>query len=526
MKTRFELRKTALIILSVIIIGVIANAPVRADENRTLVIIHTNDLHGRLRPHMNKRISRDKPVGGMPYIASIINNIRRQHPGKTLLLDGGDVAQGSPVSNKFKGVSAIEAMNALHYDAATVGNHEFDWEISGLLKMMAKSNFPWLGANIIRTRYPRLLMRGLKPYVIKEVNGVRVGILGLTTPDTPTTTGGQKLGSIKFASPKKTALKYIPEMKRKGASLIVVLSHLGIGDDIKLAERVGSIDVIVGAHSHSAMKYPKKVRNTIIVQAGAYGSYVGVLKLKISPKTKMIKSYTAKGALIPVTHDNVKPDPEVMKIVQKYGRIIDKEMGEVVGVAAGDIEKKKKRGRTDTCLGNLITDAMRDYTGADAAILNFGGIRANIYKGNITLETLHTVLPFKNMVVGMDIPGKNLKDVLERRVWGGGVAQVSGLEYKLDLTKKIGQRVSDLKINGKPYQTDKIYRLATVDFLLSGGDKYKFKQYSNVKVHPVIRDVLKAYVKKLKAVNPPETGRVKVTAYPERRKKPRKKYRY
>jgi 2',3'-cyclic-nucleotide 2'-phosphodiesterase (5'-nucleotidase family) len=480
-----------------------------AARETTLVIIHTNDLHGHLKPHIYKRISEDREVGGAAYLAALIEKIRQEYPGQTLLLDAGDVAQGTPISNAFFGEPTFQVMNYLKYDAVTLGNHEFDWKLPALLKMVREAQYPVLSANIVRADSPGRHIEGVKPFIIKEVNGVRVGILGLTTVKTPfqtTDTGITK--ELKFLDPVATAREYIPIMKNQGASFIVLLSHLGFDQDRDLAQRVRGIDVIVGGHGHTELQDPVKVEKTIILQAGSYGHYVGKLVLGLDPVTREIRSYNEKDGLILVDPAKLTPDPNVLRIVRKYDSRIQAEMSRVIGSSMGDITRRRSDDSFDMGMGNLICDALVSQMGSDAAILNNGGIRSDIYRGDITLESIYNALPFENYVVAFDISGKSLKNTLEVAFAGVG-CQVSGITFDVDMNKPEGSRISNVMVKGEALEPGRTYRLATVDFLLRGGDNYVFEGTSNLYLGPVIRSALADYIKGRKNLSPPPLGRTR-----------------
>lgn len=475
----------------------------------TLVIVHDNDFHGNLKPLKDKRISKTDLVGGSAYIAAMIEDIREKYPGKVLVLDAGDIAQGTPISNIFEGKPVVEVMNRIGYDAMTIGNHEFDWGQEALKQMISKAEFPVVCANVVYEDDPNRIFLDLKPYIIKEVGNIKVGIIGVTTPTTPTITKAENVKGLKFLNPAKTVRRYIPEMKKDGASVIIVLSHMGFSEDIKLAEKVRGIDVIVGGHSHTKLKKTKKVRNTLIVQAGSKGRYLGKLVMKLDPDTKQVKHYTADNEIIPVLHEGLEPDEEIMKIVSRYENKIEDRMSRVIGKAEIDLMRSPGKGRADSDLGNLICDSLRAETGADVAIYNPGGIRADIYAGDVTVEDMFNVLPFDNALVTFEIPGSSLLKVLEHGASGSGSAQVSGVTFAIDYSKPGGQRVSDVMVNGEPLDKDAYYTVTTVDFLFMGGDDYNFEGAKNVCYGSDARSVFSHYVKEKGTISPPDEARIK-----------------
>jgi len=479
-------------------------------KGKLLVILHTNDVHGNIKPFRDKRMCKDGKVGGSAYLATLINDMRKKYDGHILLLDAGDIAQGTPVSNHFKGIPVIDVMNHMKYDAMTIGNHEFDWRQPALKGMIDRAKFPVVCANVVYKKNTKRTIYDVKPYIIKKVGDLKVGILGLCTPKTRTITKKENVKGLLFLDPAKTAEKYIPKMKKEGANVIVALTHLGIKDDIKLAKDVKGIDVIVGGHSHTMIKDPKMVGNTLIVQAKSKGRYLGKLELRYCLGHKRIKSYSEKNVLIPIVDSELKADKEVLGIIDKYEKEIAPMMKKVVGKTQVDLTKSTAKDHGDCILGNLICDAMKDKTGADVTIYNPGGIRSEIYKGDITVEDMITVLPFDNWLVTCDLNGKELVKILEHAASGNKSAQVSGIEFDIDYSKPKGKRISNIMIGGKPIDMNKTYTITTIDFLFTGGDGYDFKSAKNVKYGDHIRDVVSEYVKKKSPLKIQPDKRIKV----------------
>jgi 5'-nucleotidase / UDP-sugar diphosphatase len=490
-------RKALLIVLlfSLAVFGAGSFASQLKQGNITLVIIHTNDFHGNLKPIIDKRVDEKNEMGGAAYVASLINSIRSQYPGKVLLVDAGDTYQGTPVSNSFHGEPVLQMYNYLRYDAMALGNHEFDWGQEVLKKLIENSDFPNLSANVVYRNNPDQLFPGAKPYIIKEVNGVKIGIIGITDPDTPTVIMGKYIEGLLFLDAVETINKYLPLVRKEGAELVVLLSHCGLTLDKKIAEEVKGIDIIVGAHSHTDLHNPLKIGDTIIVQAGSRGRYVGKLELQLDPKTKKILTYTTENEIIPVLHKNIKPDPFIEGIVAKYNDKIKEKMTKVIARTEIDLVFVRPENYADTVLGNIICDALRYETEAEVALYNSGGIRAEIHKGDITVEKVINVLPFYNYVLTFDLPGSGIKRVLEQ---GAGekssTIQASGLTYSIDGSKPKGQRVWNVKVNGEPLDEKKLYKVSTVDFMFEGGDNFDFSGASKPVQSPLSSTVFAEYL--------------------------------
>jgi 2',3'-cyclic-nucleotide 2'-phosphodiesterase (5'-nucleotidase family) len=310
-----------IILLSLLIfsfpLALLAKEPVPVD----LTILHVNDTHGRILPYIEETAGGRQMVGGAAYLARMIEDKRSKNPGGTLLLSAGDMFQGTPVSNLFKGRSVTDVMNYLKFDGMAIGNHEFDWGMDVLRHLVASSGFPYLSANI-RDESGRYLP-GVKPYIIVERKKVKIAIIGMTTPEVPRITAPGRLKHMTVDRPEDILPRIIEKAKDEGHAIIIVLSHLGLDADKDLAQKIPGIHVIVGGHSHTALDNPVMVGNTIIVQAGAYGLYLGVLKLKIDPDTGKIINHTEEKELEKVMAGKDMPyDKELAGIVQAYyGRI-------------------------------------------------------------------------------------------------------------------------------------------------------------------------------------------------------------
>jgi 2',3'-cyclic-nucleotide 2'-phosphodiesterase (5'-nucleotidase family) len=459
---------------------------------KTLSVIYTNDIHGAITPMKDDK-NPGAHVGGVAYAGSLVKELKNKSEGNYVLLDGGDWGQGSYESKLTKGKTMVDVMNNMGYDAGEIGNHEFDWGRAALKDMIDEAKFPVLGANILENGN---IIEGVKPYTIKEVNGLKVGIIGLISPETPGSVDPKNITGLKFASAKETVEKYIPELKEKGADMIFVLSHQGDMADERLASSVTGIDLIVGGHSHTLMEDAKKVNETLIVQAGTQGEKVGTLNLAIDTQTKKIVSF--KNTLIPVTDKDIKPDPEIEKIISSVVNEAKEKMSEVVGKSEVDLTHDRKK-VLETVMGNVVTDSMRESTGADVAMQNSGGIRDQIMAGELTMGDLYRVMPFDKFIVSMDLTGKQIKDLMEKSAdRKKGNLQVSGITMDIEPKQAKWNKVSNVKIGGVPLDINKVYRVTTDDFLAAGANGYNtFTEGKNVTYMegPAI-DEFKAYIKK------------------------------
>jgi 2',3'-cyclic-nucleotide 2'-phosphodiesterase (5'-nucleotidase family) len=435
----------------------------QADQT-TIRILHINDFHGFAGPY--KAIGSDSVLGGIAYLAGKADKLRAEKP--SLLLAAGDVIQGSNWANFTKGASVIELMNMMRFDAMVVGNHEFDFGQDVLKKRITEARFPVLGANVEG-------FDSLKPYIIKEIAGIRVAVIGIVTDETPVTTDPRNVAGLRFISPEVAVKQYLEELKNK-ADIFIVLSHIGYHEDRLLAERVRGIDVIVGGHSHTKLLSPAVIGSTIIVQAWEHAKALGVLDLEVENK-KIVK--------FDAHLEEIRPEPgeenrSVLELEERYEKQIDSVLAETVGEALVGLDGENVR-RRETNLGDLVADIMKSMSGADAAIINGGSIRANIRKGEIKTKDVYTALPFDNYVVAVKLRGGQIREALEHGVSaieqeGGRFPQVSGIKFTFSRSKRPGMRVGDVTIGATPIEADREYVVATNDFLAVGGDGYKVFQ--------------------------------------------------
>lgn len=498
MQQKNRLFSAKLILILLFFIEILA-FPAFAAGELDLYVLHTNDFHGYLLPYEDKRVAPPPmKIGGAAYIAGLIEQHRAIYRENTLLLDAGDIAQGTPVSNIFRGVPVIDYMNTIHYDAMCLGNHEFDWGQDTLRDMMGRLKFPVLCANLIKESSGNT-PDFVKPYHIFKVDGARVGIIGLITPTTPLFCFPRNIFGFIFREPKEIVRLYMDVLHANGVNVIGVLSHLGVEGDIQLAKDVPGISFIVGGHSHTILNDPKFINGTIITQTGAYGMYLGCLHMLLDKSNGKVLSYTDKNELIPIIDKNIAPDKKIEALIARYYDKIKPEMEEVLGYAERDFSKVPSQGRGDTPLGNLVTDLLRRMTKTDVFFYNAGGLRAPINAGKITRDDIFKVLPFDDYIVTMDLPGKYLMELLQSasKKEKDKEVQVSGITYTLHPDRKLDGRVSGVLVNGQPIEPENIYKIGTIDFLYFGGDGLtEFKYATNAVVGEILaRDLLYLAIK-------------------------------
>ena len=472
-------------------------------EPRKIVILHTNDVHGRVGPERGR--------GGLTRIATLVKQYRAANPNNVIYLDAGDVAQGTPVSSFSKGAAAFSAIAAMHPAAGTIGNHEFDWGVDQLLEMTVGACYPFVVANVLNPDTNKPIFA---PYLVTEVDGIKVGIIGVISKETVDIVKRGNTGGLIFVDPATTVRNYLPAMREKGAQLIVALSHCGLEEDKQLAAAVPEIDFIVGGHTHDALEHAINIGgHTWIAQAGKYAQNLGVNELSVSPYNGKILGVESK--LIPIGEkDTTIEDPEVLSILKKYEDKVKPIMAEVVGKLKGDFSKQTGEECADCPLGNAICEAMCKSTNSDVAFYNFGGIRLDKLKsGEVTRGDFFALMPFDDALRVLQVKGSVIKNVLDyaAAVKGHGPIQGSGFTCTLDKAKG---EARDIVINGEPLDLEKTYRLATTEFLAGGGDGFGMLRGEEVVENgEFAREVMVEYLKGLKEWSVPATGNMKVVKH-------------
>ena len=436
---------------------------------KTMTIVHTNDTHSRIEESSNDGM-------GFAKVSAKINELRTTL-GKenVLVLDAGDTLHGIPLSTVSKGAGIVAILNTIGYDAMTPGNHDFNYGQDRLVELSKTMDFPLISANVKKADTSTLL----PPYIIKEVNGIKVGIFGLSTPETTYKTHPKNVQGLDFEDPSKAAAAMVKELENK-TDIIIALAHLGLdGGSVYTSEKVAlevpGIDLIIDGHSHTILPEGKKVNDTLIVQTGEYDKNLGIVNVTVNANNEVTfvpTLYTKEAAAALV------PDEAVTAVIAKLKAEFDTLTSQKVGSTSVRLVGERENVRSsETNMGNLIVNAMLDATGADVALTNGGGIRASIESGDITKKDIINVLPFGNFIVSIDVTGAELVAALEVGVAKypapeGCFPHIGGMSFTFDPSLEAGSRVKEVKIGGKALDKTKTYSLATNDFLAAGGDGY------------------------------------------------------
>ncbi len=491
-----------------------------------LRILHTNDHHARIEPVRTG----DRTLGGVAQRMTLIKQIRAASTATkepVLLLDAGDIFQGTLYFNQYLGMADLEFYNAMGYDASTIGNHEFDRGPETLAKFIDGAKFPVISANInIGSASP--LSGRVKRWITKDINGEKIGIFGLTTEDTPVLASPGP--GVDFTSAVTAAREAVAELQALGVNKIIALTHVGFAVDQQIAQQVNGVDIIIGGHSHTpvgnipgtAAPYPLVSRTpnsdpVLIVTDWEWGKFLGDLNVVFDRQGKLV-SWAGR----PIAVDSsITPDPEFVSKIEQYAAPIKAFTQQTVARTAVDLTRGDRT--LESNLANLITDAILAKTrpaGAQVVIMNTGGIRTDIPAGEITVGQILENMPFGNTVALVDITGSQIKAALENGLSqvenrAGRFAQVSGLRYVWNPQAPVGSRVVDVQVRSasggfQPLDPNATYRVATNNFMLNGGDGYAvFTQGRNpVDTGFILTDVLIDYLKANSPANPQIEGRI------------------
>ncbi|MGR3628407.1 MAG: bifunctional metallophosphatase/5'-nucleotidase [Sulfitobacter sp.] len=492
-----------------------------------LTILHTNDFHDRFEPiskYDGPCSAEDNTAGecfgGSARLMTAIAEAR-ERAGNSILVDGGDQFQGTLFYTQYKGTLAAEMMNQMGYDAMTVGNHEFDDGPEVLRGFMDAVEFPVLMSNADVSGEPLLADKLAKSTVI-EKGGEKIGLIGLTPEDT------HELASpgdnVTFSDPVAAVQGEVDLLIAKGVNKIIVLSHSGYGVDQKVAAETTGVDVIVGGHTNTLLSntneraegpYPTMVGETAIVQAYAYGKFLGELNVTFDDEGNITK---AEGEPLIMDAAVTEDQPTVDRIAEA-AKPLEEIRNRVVAETAEAIDGERGNCRAQECsMGNLVADAMLDRVkdqGIDVAIANSGGLRASIDAGEVTMGEVLTVLPFQNTLSTFQVTGAQLIEALENGVsqheeGAGRFPQVAGMSFAFDPKAEAGSRISDVMVAGEPIDLEKTYGAVSNNYVRNGGDGYAmFKDAANAYDYgPDLADVTAEYLAKDGTYKPYTDGRI------------------
>ena len=471
---------------------------------QVITILATADIHGHIEPYTPSGAK--YPIGAMEKMAYYVSTERAIQPD-LLLLDVGDAPYNTNVANLFEGEPVIKIMNMMGYDAMAIGNHDFDFPFNVMERNSKLANFPFLSANTLYMEKP---VEFLKEYVMKEIGGLKIAIVGLTDDSSAWYTHPRNVAGITFEEQYSAAQRVLNEVAPQ-ADLVIALAHLHTGNRI-LPEKVPGYDLIFEG-GRDVVAFPEKINGSWVISSGKHGELISKTNLNI---------FNNEVIGINFAHifmsQNLPQDEAVVELVNGYVAQLDEKMNTVIGRTEVDLDGERGTVRLkESNLANAIADSLREMTGTDFAIQNGGGVRASIPKGDITIKDVYTVLPFDNLVVAVEITGKQIWDVLEHGISAypaaaGQFLQVSNLEYTFDASKPPYSRLVSVTSKGAPIDMEKTYTLTANDFLTGGGDKFvMFLETKKIIVtKSFLRDAFAEYVVRHGTIAPQVEGRITI----------------
>jgi 5'-nucleotidase / UDP-sugar diphosphatase len=560
-------------ILCMVLLQGCAHVQETGKDEFELTIAHVNDTHSHLEPALTSLKINGETVsselGGMARLKSALDDVRAKNVN-VLFLHGGDMIQGTLYFAKYQGRADMDILNMLGIDVVSSGNHEFDEGPGMLAALMSMANFPIISSNIDVSKEPRLAGR-LAPYFVKTVGGEKIGVIGITTTETPAISNPGP--NVKFTDPAVSVMAAVSELRKMGIRKIILLSHLGYEEDIALAKKIVDVRIIVGGNSHTLLgnmaafsslgltpegAYPTIIkdrdnRDVLIVQAWEWAKVLGLLHVRFNADGTVVRWRGAPMLLVGATFhkDNrvvsegskeqsdildslrssgvvgiYKEDEFVNARLKTYSEPLKAMMKQPLAHVSADL----KRGN-NTGPGPIVADSMLAKTrsaGVQISVQNCGGIRKDIAAGDITVAETYELLPFNNSLVILELKGVELIEALEEAVdfqmAGGNKAPylyVAGMTFRVDEAAQKGARIKDVMIKAsndayEPLETSKAYRIVTSSYLAGGGDGIlTFRKAAGYRFDTgfIDAEVFMEYLKLKKTIESPAEKRISLAPH-------------
>jgi 5'-nucleotidase / UDP-sugar diphosphatase len=493
-----------LLVIFALLVMLVSVVGAQDEEPFELTIMHTNDVHGH---HEAQRDGN----GGAARQATVVDQIRSE-TDNNLMLDGGDRFTGTLFHVQYRGQDSAQIMNMVGYDAMTLGNHEFDDGSEVLAAFVDALEFPVVTANVDFSEDP-LLAGKINPYVILEVGGESIGIIGLVTPESEILSSPSDELVFEYDLISTTQAQ-VDALTAEGVNKIILVTHIGYAADVEVAQGVSGVDVVVGGHTNTFLsnayadasgEYPTVLESAsgepvLVVQASTKTVYLGRLDVEFDAAGQLT-DWDGDAILL---SKYITPDPDMSDLIAGLAEPIAELTAQLVGETTTELTGTNPRlCRIGECLlGNLIADAVIAETGVDIAFQNGGGIRADIDAGEISLGEVINVLPFGNLVSTFELSGADVVATLENSVSrinlgddgnpslddaSGRFMQVGGLRYTYDATQEAGSRIVSVEVmqDGEyaAIDADAMYTVAGNDFIRGGGDGYDMLENNAVNAY-------------------------------------------
>ena len=490
-------------------------------EKRVVTLLYTNDIESVYEPieaFWNPDIER---IGGIAYLAELIDQTRRSEP-LSFLFDAGDIYTGA-LSQATEGKLAFDLYSLMGYDIVNLGNHEFEYGWESLHRVMQRARFPVLSSNLF---YEGTDIPFCQAYTILERDGFRIGVVGVMGLDAfKNTINPIHSAGLEARATAPIVQAHVDEF-RDEVDLVVVVTHQnrtapmqtdkeadpevqrGFDEDYALAGELRGVDVIFGGHSDHGLWEPARhpETGTLIGLTFGQGKYLGLMRLSVDTETRAVE--LLEGRLIPVESDRLTPNAEILSRIAA-ARAAAPELAEVIGAVDATAFRRYYR---ESTLGNLFADVLKAVSDTDIAVVNSGSLRADLNPGDVTIEDITNVYPFIDRFHVVEIDGEGVRKLLEHSYrLAYGYAQMSGVEATYDSRRPVGSRLIEARIGGEPLEADATYTVVSSSFLANGGDDYTmlrdgrvvkkspgrmidayiayFREHGTLKVPPISRQI-------------------------------------
>lgn len=496
---RFKITKGMLISLLTFLLILGSISFVLAAE-KEIVILSINDYHGSLAPAGSNV--------GAAKLVDAIKTEKAKNPEGTIIVSAGDNYQGSAMSNLLFGEPVSAVFKEMGLELSAVGNHEFDWGTGRIVKWAEDGELTFVCTNIydIRTNEP---VDWAEPFVIIEKEGVKIGFIGLATPETAYKTLKANVVNYEFRDPVEVITEWIPKVKDAGADIIIALTHLGsfqdkegniTGEAAALCE-VDGVDGVISAHTHQRVS--GLVNGKPIVQAYKNGRSIGKITFVFDENNQLVSAEPSLDNLYK-RPDTLKDDANTLAIYEKYDEELDPVLGKILGKTTVDLDHDRYAG--PSLLGEWVCEIMQNKVGVQIAMTNGGGLRTDVPAGEITAGKLYEVMPFDNTLYTMKLSGADVKSNIEHGIMNEDIGwiQISGVRVTYDSELEAGNRITSMVLeDGTPIEMDNYYTVVTNDFMFTGGDKYDFKNSKDgLDTFIPIRDAMMDAVEKAGVISP------------------------
>jgi len=496
---RFKLSKR-LIIFSLAFLLILSSISLVLAAEKEIVVLSINDFHGSLAPS-------GKNVGAAKLVDAIKTE-KAKNPEGIIIVSAGDNYQGSAMSNLLYGEPVSAMFKEMGLELSAVGNHEFDWGIDRITKWAEDGGFTFVCTNIYdkRTNQP---VDWAEPFVIIEKMGIKVGFIGLATPETAYKALKANVENYEFRDPVETIKEWVPKIKDAGADIIIALTHLGafqdkegnISGEAAALSEVDGVEAVISAHTHQSVS--GLVNGKPLVQAYYNGRSVAKLTFVFDENNKLVSAEPFLDDLYK-RPDTLKDDANTLAIYNKYNEELKSVLGKILGKTTVTLDHDRYAG--PSLLGEWACEIMKDKVGVQIAMTNGGGLRVPIPAGDITAGILYEVMPFDNTLYTMKLSGADVKANIEHGIMNEdiGWVQIAGVRVTYDPKAEAGKRITSMSLeDGTPVEMDKFYTVVTNDFMATGGDKYNFDNaLDKLDTFIPVRDAMMDAVEKAGVISP------------------------